>query len=336
MTGMLDEADFIAKYDKKNMLELIGQQLDLVDADLDVIGKLTAHGIGNVVLVTGEPGVPAEFVQDWLEQQIPVPVQIVHGHELPRYAGKYTLAVVGTLEAMAGATAVGAQIVVVSASERLLSLARERNWPSVVLPGHAVPRLEAISGILALGAVFEALGWARGLRDELKACAEAIRPVCERWAPSVPTRENIAKQIAQELVGHPVVVYAGPTMRALALKWKIDLNERAHQLAFCTTPPWLNQSELSSWERPRSSGIKVVELRSDLDSERINESFELANRLLSNRFAPLEVRPEGSKLEQMVWTWMLGSYVSAYLGMLNQIDLGEASRTVKAKQGDKL
>jgi glucose/mannose-6-phosphate isomerase len=149
----------------------------------------------------------------------------------------------------------------------------------------------------------------------------------------VPARENAAKQLAEELVGHPAAVYAGPAMRALALKWKIDINEAAHQLAFWNVLPELNHNEFSSWEFPRSHGFKVIELRSDLDSERIGRRFEITNRLLSNRFAPIEARPpKGSRLEQMLWSWVLASYVSAYLGILNQIDPSELSLVTELKK----
>jgi glucose/mannose-6-phosphate isomerase len=339
---MLDEAGFIKRYDKNDVLGLVGELPVQLEEPLEVKGELDASRIRNVVVAAmGGSALAAEFVLDWVGEKLPVPVQISRGYELPGYVGKETLVVASsysgtteeTLEALAKIKGRGAQIAVITGGGRLAEMALAEGWLSIALPKHAVPRLGALWGVQAWAGLLEALGWVEGLRGELKGSAERMRVGMVSWAPDRPAPENEAKQIAQELVGRPAVIYAGPAMRALALKWKIDLNEGARQLAFWNVVPELNHNEMSSWEHPRDPGLKVVELRSELEHKRVERRFEIMNQLLSNRFAPIELRaPSEGRLDQMLWMWLLGGYVSTYLGILNQSDPSELPLVTKLKE----
>jgi glucose/mannose-6-phosphate isomerase len=65
-----------------------------------------------------------------------------------------------------------------------------------------------------------------------------------------------------------------------------------------------------------------VQLQSSLDNDRIKKRWEITNRLLSGQMPkPIEVQARGeTKLQQMLWTQLLGDYVSVYLAFLNGID----------------
>ena len=95
----------------------------------------------------------------------------------------------------------------------------------------------------------------------------------------------------------------------------------------------MNHNELSGWSHPREQLFKVVELRSQLDHPQVSKRFEVMNRLLSDRFAPIQIESAGeTKLQQLLWTFMLGSMVSAYLGILNKTDIGTLPLVDKLKQ----
>ena len=137
-----------------------------------------------------------------------------------------------------------------------------------------------------------------------------------------PTPSNQAKQIAERLLGKLVVVYGGPRLAMPTMKWKIDLNENAKNLAFFNVLPELDHNEFTGWLNPRDKAIAVIELQSSLDRPRINRRFELSNRLLSGHMPePIIVTAQGvTHLEQMIWVIILGDFVSAYLAFLNGID----------------
>jgi glucose/mannose-6-phosphate isomerase len=149
----------------------------------------------------------------------------------------------------------------------------------------------------------------------------------------VPTKDNVAKQIASDVLGRGIVIYGGLSLAAVAMKWKVDFNENSKNLAFWNVLPEMNHNELSGWTKPQDHGMKVIELLSDLDNPQVIKRFEVMNSLLSNRFAPITIDVKGdTRSEQMVWAFMLGSYASAYLGILNQTDIGALPLVSKLKQ----
>jgi glucose/mannose-6-phosphate isomerase len=210
---------------------------------------------------------------------------------------------------------------VVSASGgKLLELAREKKLPYFELPGDIQPRMAVLYAVRAMVTLIERMGLVKGALEELVASGEWLAGQM-KWGADVATTENEAKQIAGELVGHPAVVYAGAVLGFAAMKWKIAFNENAKNIAFYNYFPELNHNEFIGWGHPERSGLKVIELRSDLDRERVQKRFDVTNRLRSDVFAPIEVRAEGkTPLEQLVWTIALGEYAATYLAILNQVD----------------
>jgi glucose/mannose-6-phosphate isomerase len=83
-----------------------------------------------------------------------------------------------------------------------------------------------------------------------------------------------------------------------------------------------NHNEFLGWKNPRDKLLKVVQLHSSLDGERIARRWEISNRLLSGQMPrPIIVEAVGeTQLQQMLWTQLLGDYVSVYLAFLNGQD----------------
>jgi glucose/mannose-6-phosphate isomerase len=177
-------------------------------------------------------------------------------------------------------------------------------------------------GVKALATLIERLGLVDGLVSELEIAAEWLLEEADSFIPTMAEDENPAKQIAKKLVGHPVVIYGGPTLTMAALKWKININENAKNQAFYYVLPEFNHNEFIGWGNPKDSLLRVVELQSSLDNDRILERFEISNRLLSGIMpAPIIIEAQGeTTLQQMLWTMLLGDFTSAYLAFLNQVD----------------
>jgi glucose/mannose-6-phosphate isomerase len=337
---MLDQADFIARYDKHDALGVVaGQpaQLRHEYTGVSVSGITSIHQV--VVAGMGGSALAAEFVKNWASDQLKVPLIIVRDYHLPAFVDKHTLVIASsysgnteeTLSALTEAEQRGAQIVVMAAGGKLLEQAKAKGHahlrtvppghPHLDLPGGLQPRMAVLYGVRALTTLLEALDMVYGLSAELTAAAHWVEPQLKAWTADVPMADNPAKQIASELVGHPMVVYGGPTLMLPAMKWKIDANENAKNLAFYNYLPEFNHNEFLGWGHPERSGIKVIELRSSLDHPQVQKRFEVTNKLRSAQFAPIEVHAQGkTKLEQMLWALILGDFVMVYLAFLNGID----------------
>ena len=328
---MLDQPDIFARYDKFDALGVITGLPGQLSHDFPVPAGLSElRGVSSIVLTgMGGSAQGAEFIKTWLGSRLGVPLVIVRDYVLPAFVGPDTLVIAAsysgnteeTLAAIHDAEGKKARIVVVTAGGKLLELAKVRNYPYFELPGGLQPRFAVLYAVRALATVIETLGLVSGVLDELAASGKWLNEQLGVWAPGVAAADNQAKLIAQALVGHVAVVYAGPSLGFAAMKWKIAFNENAKNLAFYNYFPEMNHNEFIGWQFPQASGLKVIELRSDLDNAQINKRFEISNRLLSASFAPIEVHAAGeSKLHQLVWTIGLGEYVATYLAILNGID----------------
>jgi glucose/mannose-6-phosphate isomerase len=159
--------------------------------------------------------------------------------------------------------------------------------------------------------------------DDIEKSADFLSQNIKKWVPTVATKENQAKQIAQEVIGKSAVIYAGPKLSPAAYKWKISFNENAKHIAWYNQFPEFNHNEFIGWtKQPTNKPYTVIDLRSNLENDRVNKRFEVSDRLLSGlRPAPITVNAEGSNiLEQLLWTISLGDFVSLYTALLNGID----------------
>ncbi len=327
---MLDDQTFIAKYDVSNALGIIGGQPDQLTQDYDT-SHIEKFEVRNIVLAgMGGSALAAEFTRSWLSDRLPVPFVIDRDYNDPGFVNENTLFIASsysgnteeTISALEQAAAKKAHIVILTAGGKEEEIAKEKNYPLLLTPSGLQPRLAVLYGVKALCQLFDTLELTKGATDELMAGGEWAKAHIDTWVATAPAVGNVAKQIAQALFGSPVVVYGGPSLAMPTMKWKIDINENAKNVAFYNILSELDHNEFQGWIFPERKQLKVVELQSSFDNDRIKKRFEVTNRLLSGHMpAPIIVQAIGeSKLEQMLWTLLLGDFVSAYLAFLNGID----------------
>lgn len=262
---------------------------------------------------------------------VKVPFEIVRDYSLPKYAGENTLFIASsysgnteeTLSALAEAEERNCRIAVIASGGKLADKAKEKNYPLFEEPSGYQPRMAVFYNYAALWQLLQGAGLAQGDIKELHKAADWLGEEVAKFVPTVPTDNNPAKQLALELVGSSIVVYAGPNLFPAAYKWKINFNENAKTVAWCNQLPEFNHNEFLGWtSHPVDKPYKVIDLRSNLDNQRIQKRFEITEKLLSGkRPQPQTVTPEGKTLlEQMLWTIQLGDFVSLYLALLNGLN----------------
>jgi glucose/mannose-6-phosphate isomerase len=162
-----------------------------------------------------------------------------------------------------------------------------------------------------------------GSSDELAAVGDWLKDQTSSWRAEIPTDSNPAKKLALELIGKSVVVYSGPKLFPAANKFKICLNENAKNVAWVNQYPEFNHNEFIGWSsHPTDKPYAVVEIRSNLEHERIQKRFEVSERLLSGqRPAPEVITPQGDSLiQQLLWTANFCDFVSLYVALLNGLN----------------
>lgn len=327
---MLDDLKFIHQKDPQDALGVAEKQWQQLEYDFETQVPMVDN-VQNVVLAgMGGSALPAVFLQSW--PGVLKPFEIVRGYEVPEYVDADTLFIVSsysgnteeTLAALDTAEKKNARIVVISAGGKLLERAQQAGYPLLEIPSGIQPRMCSFYFLNALVSLLEPLKLVPGgAKTELSQTAAWLKEQHAGLRPDVPTKQNQAKTIAQELMGRTVIMYSGPKLFAAANKWKICFNENAKNLAWSNQYPEFNHNEFIGWSsHPVDKPFAVVEIHSNLEHARVQKRFEVSERLLSGkRPVPIVVTPEGSSLlQQLVWTSVLGDFTSIYLALLNGVN----------------
>lgn len=329
---MLDDLKYIHEKDAEDALGIVAKQGDQLRWNCELKGNTTFGEIQNVVFAgMGGSALAALLFETW--PGVNVPFEVVRNYDLPQYVGPKTLVIASsysgnteeTLSALEEAEAEGAQIAVITGGGKLQEVAEAKNYALAVLPKAEQPRYAVLYNSKALLTILETAGLlkADNVTTVVAAAADFIDQSVQAWLPTMPTAQNAAKQLAQELMGKSVVIYAGPKLFPAAYKWKISCNENAKHVAWVNQFPEFNHNEFIGWSKqPVDKPYAVVDLRSPLEHPRVQKRFEVTERLLSGmRPAPHVVEAEGKDiLEQLLWASALGDFVTIYLALLSGID----------------
>lgn len=327
---MLDDLKYIHERDAQDALGVAAKQGQQLTHRFEVQAP-NFGSIENIVLAgMGGSALPGVFLQTW--PGLKVPFEIVRNYNLPKYVNEKTLFMSAsysgnteeTLAGLAEAEQRGARIAVIAAGGQLAEAAKTKNYPLFEMPSGIQPRMSSLYFLAAFVQLLEPIGLIeQGTQAGLQDLSNWLSQQPAAWAADMATKDNQAKQIAQELMGKTVVMYSGPLMWPAANKWKICINENAKNTAWSNQYPEFNHNEFMGWtSHPVDKPFAVVEIRSNLEHERIQKRFTVTERLLSGkRPSPLVVTPKGDTLaQQLLWSSMLGDFVSIYLALLNGIN----------------
>ncbi|MDB5168757.1 MAG: bifunctional phosphoglucose/phosphomannose isomerase [Candidatus Saccharibacteria bacterium] len=327
---MLDDLQVIHDRDPQDALGIAEKQWQQLQYEYEVEIQPHADSIKNIVFAgMGGSALYALVAKVW--PGFDRPFEVVRNYDLPAYVGEDSLVFVSsysgnteeTISALHQAEGKGAGIIVITAGGQLADLAREKNYPLLLLPGGLQPRHALWYGLKAILTATDKLGLTDGKADELAAQAEFLKDAIQAWLPTVPTDKNAAKQIAQECIGKSPVIYAGPKLAPAAYKWKISFNENAKHIAWTNEFPEFNHNEFMGWtKQPVDKPYTIIDLRSSAEHPRVQKRFEVSARLLSGmRPAPIIVTAQGDPfIQELMFTIALGDFVTLYTALLSNVN----------------
>lgn len=338
---MLDDMNVLGQRDPQNALGVAGIQWEYFTRSFDAVFTPSQPIVNIVWAGMGGSALPAVIVQSW--PRLRLPFEITRDYQIPSYVGANTLFVASsysgnteeTLEALLRAEEAGAQIVVVAAGGKLAEKATEKGYPLFAIPAGIQPRMATFYFVNAFLHIIRELDVTVEDVNELAGVGDWLKAESAVWAADSPLENNLAKQLATQLVGKTVIMYSGPKLFPAANKWKICFNENAKNTAWANYYPEFNHNEFIGWSsHPIEKPFAVVEIRSGLEHARIQKRFEVTERLLSGmRPSPIVVAPKGDTLlQQLAWSFALGDFVSIYMGILNGVNPTPVELVEKLKQ----
>jgi glucose/mannose-6-phosphate isomerase len=329
-TVMLDDLKFIHDKDGQDALGVAEKQYEQLGIEMPSL-DLSADYDNVVFAGMGGSALAASMATTW--PGVSVPFEIVRGYDVPGYISENTLFIASsysgnteeTIEALGKAYKSTNHIVCITRGGKLSEIANEKGHQVIILPEFSQPRFAALASLLALTNILESATVAKADNavETLRASAEDLKTAIAGWIPTVATKDNPAKKLAQELIGKTPVIYGGPLMFPAAYKWKISINENAKNVAWCGQLPEFNHNEFLGWSsHPTDKPYEIIDLRSSLEHERVQKRFLVSDKLLSGRRPKAHVvQAEGETiLTQLLWTVAYGDFVSLYLALLNGLN----------------
>jgi len=330
---MLDDIKYIHDRDAQDALGIAEKQAQQYDYNYDFQATFSEPINEIVIAGMGGSGLAAKALKTWPGHV--VPLTVIQDYDLPNHVGINTLLICSsysgnteetlsvTNAAINMPTDARPMMVIVASGGQLLDIAKEQNVPYITLPANYQPRMTFGYQLRALIEILEQTKLLSGAIQDLQTAADWLSTQLEGWLPVVAVKNNYAKQLALELMGKSVVMYAGPKLSPAAYKWKISFNENAKNIAWYNQYPEFNHNEFLGWtSHPTKKPYAIIELRSNLEHSQVQKRFEVSNKLLSGqRPSPEVVTVLGTDiLEQLMWAIALGDFVSLYLALLNGLN----------------
>ena len=148
------------------------------------------------------------ILQDWLRDQLPIPIEVCRDYTLPAYVNKDTLVFVNsysgnteeTLTAFLTAIHRKCTVIAVTSGGQLGLFCKRLQVPHIIIPAGLQPRVAIPYMFFPLPVLMEKMGLISNVESELEEAIAVLERVAKANAPDVPTMNNRAKQLAQELM----------------------------------------------------------------------------------------------------------------------------------------
>jgi glucose/mannose-6-phosphate isomerase len=192
---------------------------------------------------------------------------------------------------------------------KLAELCKKNNLPCVILPAGIQPRYA--TGYF-FGAMFQILANLKIVENKNK----ELTALSKKLNRDVLILESKGKEIAKKLVGKTPIIYSSLKYKALAMIWKIKINENAKTPAFYNFFPELNHNEMVGFTLPQGK-FHILTLLDKKDHPQNIRRIKITAELLKKKGieTTLIEMPDSNVFNTIFSTLILGDWISYYLAL---------------------
>ena len=347
MVTVLDKPERVKEVDRSGMLGDLVKTHDYCRDAIKRAGQVSVPekvSPKNIVVVgMGGSAIGGEILQDWLRDELPIPIQVCRDYTLPAYVNKDTLVFVNsysgnteeTLTAFLTAIHRKCTVIAVTSGGQLGSFCKKLQVPHMIIPAGLQPRVAIPYMFFPLPVLMKKMGIISNIETELEEAIHVLERVAKANAPTIPTKNNKAKKIAQELMETIPVIYGFRQYGSIAHRLKAQFNENSKVPSKCDVFPELNHNETVGYEAPETLNKKqsIILIRDPQEPPEIRNRIETTTSLVFNRANKvLEITAEGEgKLAKMFSVMCTGDFASVYLAILQNRDPTPVNIIVRVK-----
>jgi len=287
------------------------------------LSKVT-NDIQNVVVCgMGGSGIGGRLVQKWVENEINVPLTVVHDYFLPKFISKHTLVIASsysghteeTISCVEDALKSGAHIVGVCSGGLLEKMGQEHGFDTIIVPGGNPPRTAlafSLTQLLHILNQFELIG---------TTCIEQLESARELIVSSGTKIKEEAMIMAKFLKDHVGILYATTEYEPVLIRARQQFNENSKLLCWHHVIPEMNHNELVGWGGG-DNRFATVFFDTDDISERNARRLEITKAVIDKKSnKKLEFKCQGNNLiERSIYMINVVDWSSLFLSELNKVD----------------
>jgi len=335
---MLDDLEKIEAIDKERMRDFLLEfplhckRARRLAEEYSIPKELSKKKEKIIICGLGGSAIGGEILKTLLYHQEDVAVFINRNYSLPELAGRNTLIFAvsysgnteETLAAYKEARKRGCPIFCISSGGELRRRSEEDGVPCLAIPSGMPPRCALGYLFIPMLRVLERANWLRPY--DYEELFQILTDLRDRLSPSVPTRENLAKEAAMDLYGKiPLIWGVEGRTDVVAHRLKTQFNENSKILAFWDVFPELNHNEIVGWGGEGKIDLKnfyPIFIREEGEEEKIRKRIKVTQSLLEKvGIKGKEIWTEGKDLlPKILSSIYTGDWISFYLALIQGID----------------
>lgn len=328
--------DFVKKYDPQNQFEVLVNSYQQIDDawERDLSGlSLDISSIKNIIISgLGGSAISADLIKNFLVKEIKIPIIVNRNYNLPSFANQETMFIASsysgnteeTISSLMEAIEKKCKIICVSTGGKVEAIAKEKGLNHIKLKSGFQPRYALGTSFFTLLKIFQHLNFI----DDQNSFVNKIRKLWEEKGKTFTPEENIAFQVAVQLVGFiPIIYSVSDITNSVGYRLKSQINENSKLHSFHHEIPEMNHNEIIGWEsyQEKDFRAKVIQIFDDSYHPQIKKRFTILNELLSKsglEIIKLESSHEDFKVRLLDLIY-LSDWISYYLGVLRGFDPSE-------------
>jgi len=286
-----------------------------------------------VVLGMGGSAIGGDLLSDYLADELAIPIVVIRGYDIPKFvdedslifAVSYSGNTEETISALKKCLDAKARVIALTSGGKFAILSQENNFPLIKVPAGIQPRAAISYLFFPVLKALERLGLLKERNDEIEETLNILQELSREYGAKSPSENNLAKKVAMSLYQHLPLVYGSEgLLKAVAMRWKTQINENSKWPCFWNMFPELDHNEIVGYEIENSINqqVKIVYLQDKEGSLRIEQRREITRKIIEDKVAEFIVCPTRGKrkMARMFSLIFLGDLASYYLAILNQVD----------------
>ena len=271
----------------------------------------------------GGSGIGGTIVSDIISSKVNIPIAATKDYSIPNFVNEHTLVIANsysgnteeTLYALEKCQARGAEIAVITSGGKLKTIAEEKKYNKIIIPGNQPPR--AMFGY-AFTELFFMLNHYGIIDDSFKSDFDKAITLIDTEKADI---QKQAMNLAKKMYKQTPVIYVAKGFEGVAVRFRQQLNENSKMLGWHNVVPEMNHNELLGW-RTNVDGLAVVYFRNKCDYDRNQIRMDINKKVISKFTSNItEIWSKGDSLiENSLYHISVGDWTSWYLSEMNNVD----------------